>query len=541
MRLETEKREDISSQLRTQVISMDKLGKDNKQLKEEVEIAQREVASGHSVQGDLRILQAKIEYYQSEIESEKERLAELDKAVGEADARLKEQRKKVAGKTGDVTGPAAQGQKRTLENRLETALREYNSELTRNAAQRSTIDHLRTERAGFEGVAKKLGAEIAELKKATADLVEKSAQAHDGRDEALTKMAALRERSEKEEKQYHVDIKELTRVHEHDRKLKNFMAIKGQEKKDLQATQTLGKTKKTETREEDGSPEERLARLEALFEKIQAETKVASLDQAVDRFMQGEAGNFSAFNYVTELNSSIEQLQEKIAEQRGKAETASVEAAQAQRERERRFQGLKEEGKTQEARLAGLEAARDSARQQLEALTGPTQELFTQIGCERASLGDALGNETVNRSNVKLYLSVVEQRTNQLLQLRARLDARAKAKWEAQEAELRDASLGSGELFDPTATLGPKPQLPSLLGPGPKVQSPDAPIHAPSSDVLSDGEEMEDDQPFSLEQIKERLQRPQGEKEALSPTVIHPAAHKSMKKNASSVRVTKKR
>lgn len=44
------------------------------------------------------------------------------------------------------------------------------------------------------------------------------------------------------------------------------------------------------------------------------------------------------------------------------------------------------------------------------------------------------------------------QRTNQLLQLRARLDARAKEKWEAMEAELRDQATADAP-FDPVATL----------------------------------------------------------------------------------------
>lgn len=44
-------------------------------------------------------------------------------------------------------------------------------------------------------------------------------------------MTGLKERAEKELAQYNTDIKELTRVLEHDRKLKSFMAIKGQERK----------------------------------------------------------------------------------------------------------------------------------------------------------------------------------------------------------------------------------------------------------------------------------------------------------------------
>jgi coiled-coil domain-containing protein 63/114 len=46
------------------------------------------------------------------------------------------------------------------------------------------------------------------------------------RDEAQTKIIALREKAEKEYQSYIQEIKELDRALEHDRKLKEFMATK---------------------------------------------------------------------------------------------------------------------------------------------------------------------------------------------------------------------------------------------------------------------------------------------------------------------------
>ena len=43
---------------------MDKLTKDNKSLKEDMEIVQREITHTQLASSDVRILQAKIEYYQ---------------------------------------------------------------------------------------------------------------------------------------------------------------------------------------------------------------------------------------------------------------------------------------------------------------------------------------------------------------------------------------------------------------------------------------------------------------------------------------------
>lgn len=46
-------------------------------------------------------------------------------------------------------------------------------------------------------------------------------------------MAALKERAEKEQLAYNVEMKELNRILDHDKKLKEFMTIKAQERANL--------------------------------------------------------------------------------------------------------------------------------------------------------------------------------------------------------------------------------------------------------------------------------------------------------------------
>jgi hypothetical protein len=55
-------------------------------------------------------------------------------------------------------------------------------------------------------------------------------QAYEARNEAQSKITALKEKNEKEVSQYNMELKVLTRVLEHDRKLKTFMGIKGQDR-----------------------------------------------------------------------------------------------------------------------------------------------------------------------------------------------------------------------------------------------------------------------------------------------------------------------
>ena len=50
------------------------------------------------------------------------------------------------------------------------------------------------------------------------------------RDEAQNKMLALKEKADKEMTQYNTELKELARIIDHDRKLREFMSRKDQER-----------------------------------------------------------------------------------------------------------------------------------------------------------------------------------------------------------------------------------------------------------------------------------------------------------------------
>ena len=69
-------------------------------------------------------------------------------------------------------------------------------------------------------------------------------------------MIALKEKADKDLLQYNMELKELIRIIDHDRKLKEFMRVKGEERADL-ADKELGmKQRKKETEKDKGDREE---------------------------------------------------------------------------------------------------------------------------------------------------------------------------------------------------------------------------------------------------------------------------------------------
>jgi hypothetical protein len=92
------------------------------------------------------------------------------------------------------------------------------------------IDHLRQEKAVFEGIHKKLQKELLSCKRNIGEVIEASTQGYDSRDEAQTKLLSLKEKADKEVAQYEMEVKELQRQIDYDRKLRDFMNRKNQER-----------------------------------------------------------------------------------------------------------------------------------------------------------------------------------------------------------------------------------------------------------------------------------------------------------------------
>ena len=80
------------------------------------------------------------------------------------------------------------------------------------------------------------------------------------------------------------------------------------------------------------------------------------------------------------------------------------------------------------------------------------QSIFNKIGCNTPANLEMLGNEGVTESNMMQYLGIIEQRTNEILQLYA-----------STQAQAREGAVDAQGNPLPTVTsiLGQGPQLPA--------------------------------------------------------------------------------
>lgn len=219
------------NELRKQNIQLEKLQKDNDTFKEQLRLAEMDFKAEQATGDYVRELRARYAGYEAEIEAELERSAELDQEIAEATRILDSERTALGKSQTSIRTPESyQRQIATMENRLEKALNGYDVHLTKNAKLRETIDHLKKERNTFGGLKKRLEMELLEQKKQVAEIIDASNAAYEARDDAQARMNALWERSEKEMQESTMELKELNRVLEQERKLKEFMGVKGRDR-----------------------------------------------------------------------------------------------------------------------------------------------------------------------------------------------------------------------------------------------------------------------------------------------------------------------
>lgn len=483
------------------------LSKDNTALKEELSVAEQEMGAVMKSKETITNLQLQYEGYASEIKQEQARVQELDRAMNKLRRDLQKQREsKATTERNSEDIPASQRRIARLENRVQKATNDYDDQLATNAQLRISIDHLTKERKTFAGLRGKLEAEVLGQKAAMADLTERSNAAHEARNEAILKMTALQEKTEKEQTQASLELKELNRVLEHERNLKEFMGKKGRSRQ-----AELEEAEKERKKKEDAAvkPEQLIEEYDTVFNTIKEITGITDNERLVDTFIETEVRNFSLFNLVSELNNNIESLREQISETEGKITQFNEESESTGQQRKKMLMELEERFSITETKKESLSAKSVKSKESVQEIKAAIAEVFTSINCDGTIFSKMLGDKEVAETNVMQYLGLIEQRANELLQQLTMINARATQKWEdeAHRLILENASLGTSGVkdFDPAKQLADRPPAPKgLLGAGPKIETIGT-IEPPSVVDDDDDDGGDDVRPLSLEEMRAKV------------------------------------
>mmetsp|Transcript_35971 Transcript_35971/g.113038 ORF Transcript_35971/g.113038 Transcript_35971/m.113038 type:complete len:515 (-) Transcript_35971:102-1646(-) len=417
---------------------MEKMRGDNEVLKQDLARESREAIMTGNMTGsaDIIRLQDEADRYASKIEAERKKIAELDSHIDKVQAKILEQRRKIGGvNAAKENNERIEKEIRKLENRLDKALVKFNESLARNKQLRQKIDDMRRERVVFDGIYEKLERELHEKKKEMQAIIEASNHAYDARSRAFQEMAALKSQADGDRQEFQREWAELGRLIEQDRKIRENMRAQNAEAKEEAKDEALLTMHQEEEmiNTTDGSEsfikdtraphlqltETTVASYEEAFKKIAKAVGSTDVEEVVQKFLDAEEKNFSLFNFVNEQNSEIERLELMISETKAEIERFKGQGMSSDRERKKNLRSLEERLKKTEEKANEHEETYQAAMKTINQLKQGIHSIFSRIGCASTSVEEMLGNQGVTESNMMQYLGIIEQRTNEILQMYA--------------------------------------------------------------------------------------------------------------------------
>ena len=419
--------DEVQNVVRKQKAQIEKLKRENTQLKSELQLQQRASTVGDGSVASVKVtrMQDSTDSITRAIELERRRSEELDNRTKAVREGILAERRDMGGNNAPQEQNQAIGKQiRVLEHRLHRALVKFNEAIAANKDLREEIDNLRRERVVFDGIYKKLQHELAEKKKRMAEIIEVANVAYEQRDRAQTEIGQLKLQAEKEQQEFESEWKELGRKLEEDRKRQDFLARERQKMMDVgqrgeMSMEDEQKLKKSVVKGHWGLAKdkasihagmEKVQSYEEAFTQIQKATNISDIDTLVRQFIENEDQNFKMFNYLNELNQEIEKGEEQINELKQESEKYKGQDKGAASQRKRLIRDLQERTVDVEAKTGQYEDAYKVLTASIGAISKCIEGLASKLKCHTQLLTEmGQGDAGCNESNIMIYLGIVEQ------------------------------------------------------------------------------------------------------------------------------------
>lgn len=298
------------------------------------------------------------------------------------------------------------------ENRLDVSRKQEYVQVAANTKLRYYINHMLYDRALFNKLWQQMIVQLCFDKKFLIDMVDRAVLAFNQGATLCTELDVLREKSIRDKRAHIVDMRDMIRRLDADRKSHEFLEGKGFDRK-LMDLEPREYRRRQEFRND---KMDKIGFYKKIIDKMVQFSNVKDIQGAIDSFIKSDDEYFAHFNYMNSLNYQIEFLNEclnkiyrKIDDQR----QANAELAQAQLNALQQHQDDLDATKANSAEVN--EHDRNNA-QELHHYFETIDELFVTLRCDRTPLLVQLGQQnTVNKRNVWQLLSILESRLNTVL------------------------------------------------------------------------------------------------------------------------------
>jgi chromosome segregation ATPase len=438
--LENDKRacsEDTQGTIRKQRATIEKLTRENRKMKAELNETRSQPGSqaeNKMATETLSKLMEQRQALQDKLDIETEQSGTLSEKICGTERDIFSKRQEMATHGGINASldnqKAVAKQIRVLENRLDKALQNFNTAIAANRSLREQIDTLRRERVVFDDIYRKLENELQSKKKEMANIIEQANAAYEARDSAQAQMASLKQQADKEHAEFEKEWRELGRLIENDKRMKEFMRTKAKQTTDnkvgelTQAQEDRHRKKITRNAWDTAkhlvtitANQEKAETFETAFERIQKATGICDIDELVQNFIHAEDQNFSLFKYNNELSADIEKLEQQMTEYREEYVALSGNGSRKEdTEKVKILETLEEKWNDIDRKAIHYEVKYQESQQTLTHVREGIKNIFGNMNCTPEDLPSGCGTG-VSESNMMNFLAVIESRVSELLKI----------------------------------------------------------------------------------------------------------------------------
>ncbi|XP_059053932.1 coiled-coil domain-containing protein 63-like [Achroia grisella] len=343
----------------------------------------------------------------TEVRDHRTTITELDFLMKQVQREIKGLRSKGTGGEIEYTNTLSnQTLLSQLENRLNTAMKKFNTVNSENFKIRLEIDKLLRDRQFFNMIWKNQIKRMMDGKAQILELVEQAITTYDQREEWCNKLDALKDKAAMDYRKHCLEVRELQRQLDHSMKLEEFLRTKGTVR--LTTADAKAEAKRLEQQEEEMRVYNNYVNI---LEAIKEFTGEDDVDKLIQEYTRREEENYALFNYINEVNSELKNLSDNVKMLKVDIDDERAKHEAKMYKQQDSIETLKAALEQKREATAELKGACDRSAEVLAVLLQHIQDLALSSECNSLPLLKLLGKSfDVNVTNARLYIKSLEKK-----------------------------------------------------------------------------------------------------------------------------------
>ncbi|XP_050674910.1 putative autophagy-related protein 11 isoform X2 [Leptidea sinapis] len=335
------------------------------------------------------------------LQRKKKQLLKLKKIVNQNNGQLEERREQSIYRLSST------------ENKLEVAMRRFNTVHYENQKIRQEIEHMLNDRALFNESWTKMLVALKKGKKFLTDLFESSTVAYDQRDEWVSKLKSVQEKGKLDQMMQMQEMRGLQKAYDHELKLFNFLARKGV----MRINKKQEEKEKEQLREEKENIETEIARHVKILNEVTDYAKVEDINAIIEEFERVEQNNFSMYKLFTDICAENDVCRRDLTKIRQDIEDRKDWNENMEEQRQRKLQNLREQLETQKLKT---EEARQKNKEKdglLNRVMDNVHEIFKYLECSLEPYTNLLGDKQPSLHQLDLTFRLISEKIKEYIQI----------------------------------------------------------------------------------------------------------------------------